>query len=136
MKIMFLVVLAVAASLLLSACGGAAPSTPNPPGMPAPAEAPKEYTTSEAHKLYDGKCGSCHSPDGRGGSQFGAVTSSDLRQGAIEPKYNNDVALLNRAIMDGIDASGAELDASMLRYRSRLSEAEVEAIINFVLTLQ
>lgn len=85
-------------------------------------------------------CVNCHGADGKGGRE-GGIVMADIRYAtlarplAAAPPWNRaraayTEATLARAITEGIDSSGQQLDASMPRWR--LSEAELADLIGFL----
>jgi mono/diheme cytochrome c family protein len=101
-----------------------------PAGSPAP-----DLTSGLA--LYQSNCASCHGADGAGGIAMAGTTSADLRQGALLPAFGADFSsLVSRAILDGKDEKGGDLDASMPRFRGKLSDSQVNAIVNYMVTLR
>ncbi len=68
--------------------------------------------------------------------KIGAATSADLRQSALQPMYHNDVALLRRSILDGVDENGKPLDPAMPRWKGQLSDTQVDSIIAYLKTLK
>jgi mono/diheme cytochrome c family protein len=85
-------------------------------------------------------CANCHGPDGKGGRE-GNIVMADITYGTLtrplpaSPPWNkarapyND-ALLARAITQGIDSSGQQLDASMPRWV--LSESELQDLLKYL----
>lgn len=86
--------------------------------------------------LYSSKCASCHSADGSGGKLVGAVVASDLRAQKLGEAYGSNIALMRRAILDGKNVSGADLNLAMPRFRGKLSEADATNIIVFMESLR
>jgi mono/diheme cytochrome c family protein len=85
-------------------------------------------------------CVNCHGADGKGGRE-GSIVMADIRYAtltrplAAAPPWNRarapyTDATLARAITEGIDSSGQQLDASMPRWR--LSEAELADLIGYL----
>lgn len=85
-------------------------------------------------------CVNCHGADGKGGRE-GSIVMADIRYATLTrplgaaPPWNRaraayTEATLARAITEGIDSSGQQLDASMPRWR--LSEAELADLIGYL----
>ena len=68
-------------------------------------------------------CASCHGADGKGGRE-GNVVIADLSRAA----YTDD--LLARAITEGVDASGRQLDGMMPRWR--LQNPELQDLVRYL----
>jgi hypothetical protein len=85
-------------------------------------------------------CANCHGPDGKGGRE-GNIVMADITYGTLtkpfpaSPPWNKarapyTDALLARAITQGIDSSGQQLDASMPRWA--LSESELQDLLKYL----
>src|ERR1700730_336467 len=81
-----------------------------------------------------GNCEACHRADGSGGMRFpGGVLSADLRHRALVVQQNHpyNLALLERAISNGLDNEGKPLDPVMPRWR--LSPRDLHDVAQYVL---
>lgn len=85
-------------------------------------------------------CASCHGADGKGGRE-GSIVMADITHGTLSrplpasPPWNRrrvpySDALLARAITQGIDSSGQQLDASMPRWL--LSEPQLADLVGYL----
>ena len=85
-------------------------------------------------------CANCHGVDGKGGRE-GNIVMADITYGTLSrplpasPPWNKarapyTDALLARAITQGLDSSGQQLDASMPRWV--LSESELQDLLKYV----
>ncbi len=85
-------------------------------------------------------CANCHGPDGKGGRE-GNIVMADIRYptltkplAASPPWYKARApytdALLARAITQGLDSSGQQLDASMPRWV--LAESELQDLLKYL----
>jgi hypothetical protein len=85
-------------------------------------------------------CANCHGPDGRGGRE-GNIVMADITYPTLTkpltaspPWYKERApytdALLARAITQGLDSSGGQLDASMPRWV--LSEADLRDLLKYL----
>jgi len=120
--------MALSGIMLLTACTGSSGSQgKESPSMPA---------SSSGKALFEANCASCHGTNGAGGMALGNVTSADLRQSSLGPKYGNDVSLLSRAILEGKNSSGKDLDPVMTRWKDKLSDQEVSTIVAYLATLK
>lgn len=90
--------------------------------------------TAQGKTLFATNCASCHGQNAAGGLKIGSATSADLRWDKLGKMYHGDVALIRRAVLDGKDEAGADLDPVMPRWRGKLSDAQVNAIIAFLQT--
>jgi mono/diheme cytochrome c family protein len=83
-----------------------------------------------------GGCGSCHGPDGRGGTirmmTGTAITAPDVTYAALTKAGFTD-ATIRTAIRDGLDESGKLLKDTMPRWQ--MSDADVAATIAYLKTL-
>lgn len=51
--------------------------------------------------------------------------------------YGSEYAsMATRAILDGMDEDGEELDPMMPRFRGKLSDSQVSALVNYLQTLK
>ncbi len=85
-------------------------------------------------------CANCHGADGKGGRE-GNIVMADITYGTLgkplpaSPPWNRTRApytdaLLARAITQGVDSSGQQLDASMPRWV--LSESELQDLLKYL----
>jgi mono/diheme cytochrome c family protein len=125
--ILILAGMLIGTSLLLGACA----STSNTSGPTEPAAS----SVSSGQLLYQTDCASCHGANGAGGLKVEDETSPDIRGPALAEMYSNDWSLAKRAILDGKDEEGEDLDSAMPRWRGKLSDADVNAIIQYLQTL-
>ena len=108
----------------------------HPPPSAVPTTAPLASTDAfQGKALFQQHCVVCHQADASGGLPVGTATSADLRQRNLQPLYHNDTSLLTRAILDGNDQDGADLDPVMPRWRGTLSEADAQLVIAYLKTL-
>ena len=101
----------------------------------APAGAPLGADAAAGQQLYGQYCGACHGPDAKGGVKLGDATSADIRWQAIGPLYHNDPTLVTRAITQGLDQDGQQLDDVMPRWGTRLTAAQVQDLVAYLQTL-
>ncbi|MCL4544498.1 MAG: cytochrome c [Chloroflexi bacterium] len=101
----------------------------------APAAQSTAASATAGQSLYQQDCASCHGPDAKGGMKLGDTTSADLRWQVLGPVYHNDPALVQRAILQGLDEDGQPLDAIMPRWQSKLSPAQAQDIIAYLQSL-
>lgn len=96
--------------------------------------------------MHGGSCVSCHGPDGRGGIPVmpTGVVAPDIRYDALTGKEHPEVeteegeheheaytdAGIKRAITDGIEPSGEELDPTMPRWR--MSEKQLDSLLDYL----
>lgn len=100
-------------------------------------------------RMHGAGCASCHGEDGRGGKtvMMSAEKPADIRYNSlISGKHSNDEQegkeehppytdeLIKRAITQGINSAGKELDAAMPRWE--MSEADLNDLIAYLKTLQ
>ncbi len=112
--------------LITAACGGTTQTTPTP----------NPTAVAVGKQLYDTNCASCHGDNGAGGKKIGDATSADIRFGPLNDMYNGDWSLAKGAILDGKDEEGEDLDAAMPRWRGKLSNEDVDNIIQYLKTLK
>jgi len=85
-------------------------------------------------------CANCHGADGKGGRE-GNIVMADITDGTLtrplpaSPPWNKaraayTDALLARAITQGLDSSGQQLDSSMPRWV--LSESELQDLLKYL----
>jgi len=85
-------------------------------------------------------CANCHGADGKGGRE-GNIVMADITDGTLtrplpaSPPWNKaraayTDALLGRAITQGLDSSGQQLDSSMPRWV--LSEPELQDLLKYL----
>jgi len=87
-------------------------------------------------KLFATDCALCHKLDGSGGVRVGFVTAANLQAPALEKMYHNSDALLSRAILEGKDEDGEEMDPVMPHWQGHLTHQELTDIIAFLKTLK
>ncbi|MDP2731130.1 MAG: c-type cytochrome [Dehalococcoidales bacterium] len=104
------------------------PSEPTPPSGTG--------TAATGKQLYDANCAACHGADGSGGLKIGEATAADVRFATLNDIYGGDWPIAKRAVLDGKDEDGEELEAAMPRWRGRLSDENVDAIIDYLQTLK
>ncbi len=86
--------------------------------------------------LFAANCASCHGASASGG-KVGTTDVPDVRWGAIGSTFKNDPALVQRAILKGLDESGQPLDAVMPRFgdTGKLTDAQAADIVAYLQTL-
>ena len=94
--------------------------TPVKAAVAAPSMAPTAGTTINAAELFASNCAGCHGADGKGG--FG----SDLSRSNYD--FGKDAAAVKDSIANG---RGGKMPA----FGSRLSSAEVDALVDFSISL-
>ena len=101
--------------------------------------------TTEAGVLSQAGCYACHGADGKGRSidtKLGHFDAPDIRwsvisqpipndEGGVDPAY--DPALFARAVREGLDSGGGQLEPVMPRWQ--LTDAEMNALIAYLQTL-
>ncbi|MDE3076351.1 MAG: c-type cytochrome [Chloroflexota bacterium] len=113
------------------------PAGTPPMGASAEAASGASLGTDSAGRVAAGKrvyqtfCLSCHGPNAAGGLKLGAV-SSDIRSGALDAAFHGDRALIRRAILNGKDPSGKDLNVAMPRWQGQLRDAQVSAVIDYL----
>ena len=79
-----------------------------------------------------GGCASCHGPDGRGGTvgmMMGSIKAPNVTYAAlVEEGFTK--ATIRRAIIDGLDEGGEQLDETMPRWK--MNDAEVNDVISYL----
>jgi mono/diheme cytochrome c family protein len=85
--------------------------------------------------LYAANCASCHGSDGHGGMHIGSSVAADLRAPHLENLYHRKDALIVRAILEGKDQSGGQLDAPMPRWAGKLSQTDAQNLTAYLHTL-
>jgi mono/diheme cytochrome c family protein len=86
-------------------------------------------------KLFEANCSVCHKSNGKGGVKLGDATSADLDSPALEARYHQDDKLMSRAILDGIDEEGQQLDKTMPRWRGQLTPQQADDLVAYMKTL-
>jgi len=115
MKRFLMIALLVATAAVVAGCGPKVPApTPTTQSTPAPTS-PSPTTTASGKDVYDKSCASCH---GAGGS------------GASAPALNNGKAQAN---VLNIAKKGK---GSMPAYAGQLSDAEIQAVSQYVADLK
>lgn len=87
--------------------------------------------------LFQQKCASCHGTDASGGKKVGSATAPDIRWSAIGGDFKT-ADLVQRAILQGKDETGANLDPAMPRFGSLnppLSDSDAADIVAYLQTL-
>ena len=104
---------------------------------PAATAQPANATVTAAGQgVYQANCAVCHGADGAGGKAIGTATSADLRAKAMADAYRGDTSLIKRAILTGKDQDNNDLDAAMPRWTGKLSDADVNALIQYLPNLK
>lgn len=85
-------------------------------------------------KLFLSHCAVCHKADASGGIKLGDTKSANLESPALEDQYHKDDTLIRRAILDGKDEEGGDLDKIMPRWKGKITDAQVSDIIAFLKT--
>lgn len=87
--------------------------------------------------LFQANCAACHKADASGGVKVGSATAPDVRWSAIGSDFKNDPALVQRAILQGLDESGQPLDAAMPRFATdnKLSSSQAADVVAYLQTL-
>ena len=89
---------------------------------------PVAATATPAPPAWETHCRSCHGTDGHGQTPMGRRLSvPDLAAPAWKSASTHDAAFVRRVIVDGVPGT------KMKSYRDRLSEADVAALVAFVL---
>lgn len=84
--------------------------------------------------LFQTNCASCHGTDASGGKKVGSATAPDIRWSAIGGDFKT-ADLVQRAILQGKDETGAALDPAMPRFQGTLSDAQAADIAAYLQTL-
>lgn len=100
-------------------------------GPPAPPAA----NATAGQTLYQQNCAACHGPDAKGGLKLGDATAADLRWQTLGPTYHNNTALVQRAILQGLDQDGQPLDTVMPRWQGTLTTTQAQDLIAYLQTL-
>ena len=103
-------------------------------GNNTPSSTPADIAAGQ--QLYAANCASCHGADGAGGIMVGEEPSPDIRFASLNSIYNGDWSLAKRAILDGKDEEGEDLDPEMPRWRGKLSDTQVNNIVAYLQTLK
>ncbi len=85
--------------------------------------------------LFQANCVSCHGANAAGGIKVGSATSADLRWAELGPTYHNNPSLVSRAILQGLDQDGQQLDTAMPRFSGQLSQSQADDIVAYLQTL-
>jgi LPXTG-motif cell wall-anchored protein len=85
--------------------------------------------------LFQPNCASCHAANAAGGIKVGGVTAPDIRWSAIGSTFNNDPALVSRAILNGKDEENKDLNVAMPRFAGQLSQSQADDIVAYLKTL-
>jgi cytochrome c oxidase subunit 2 len=100
-----------------------------------PAAAENSAEVAAGKETFQTNCAACHGADAAGGIKLGSATSADLRWNSLDKMYHGDQALIRRAILSGKDEDGEDLNPVMPRWQGKLSDAQVNAIIAYLQTL-
>ncbi len=99
------------------------------PGDPHVQEKLGDGSSTDGAVLYNGACAACHGVNGKGtGDDFYAPLVGSSTTGATNP------ANLIMTILNGVDRRGADSRSFMPAFAPQLSDAQVAAIANHVLT--
>lgn len=93
-------------------------------------------SVAEGRTLFQSHCARCHGTNGAGGKHIGSAVSADLQAPGLEKTYHHKTRLIVRAILDGKDESGEQLNAVMPRWRGQLSNAQAGEIAAYLKTLK
>ena len=85
--------------------------------------------------VYAAHCVMCHRADGSGGLKVGKTVSADLRSPGLENTYGQSDAKLMRAILEGKDEDGGDLDLVMPHWKGQITTAQATAVLAYVKTL-
>lgn len=85
-------------------------------------------------KLFLSHCSVCHKADASGGIKLGDTKSANLDSPGLEDQYHKDDTLIRRAILDGKDEEGGDLDKIMPRWNGKITDVQVADIIAFLKT--
>jgi mono/diheme cytochrome c family protein len=102
--------------------------------MPALAANPKAQPAA-GKRLFDSNCAMCHRADGSGGVKVGTAESADLRSPGLEETYHHNDALILRAILEGKDGDGGNLEMVMPHWKGKLSKTQANELLAYVKTL-
>ncbi len=87
--------------------------------------------------LFLSHCAVCHKANAAGGIKLGDTTSADLQAPGLESQYHENDALIKRAILDGEDEEGGQLDKIMPRWAKKgLTDAQANDIIAYLHTVK
>jgi mono/diheme cytochrome c family protein len=86
--------------------------------------------------LFQANCVTCHGKDAAGGNKVGDATAPDIRWTAIGDQFKNDPVLLRRAILNGKDEDGNDLDDAMPNFEGKLTNAQADDIVAYLQTLK
>lgn len=138
MKKLLALVALIAVSGAASACGSpSAPAATPPPATPPAAVTPAPETAAapDGAKLYQTNCSGCHGATASGG-KLGETAVPDIRAAALQTTFKGDAALIKRAILNGKDEAGKDLNAIMPRQAGKLSDEEVTGIVQYLQSLK
>lgn len=86
-------------------------------------------------QLFRSHCAVCHKADASGGVKLGDATSADLQAPELESQYKETDALILRAMLDGKDEDGEDLDKIMPRWRGKITDAQANDILAYLKTV-
>ncbi len=107
-------------------------TTDAPANQPSPAPA----GAGPGEVLFYEDCAVCHGADGAGDKKVGGATTGDLRWAKLSDTFHNDLSLINRAILEGKDEDGKNLDPEMPLWKDTLTSDQVQQVIAFLQTLK
>jgi mono/diheme cytochrome c family protein len=87
-------------------------------------------------QLFQNNCSICHKANGTGGESIGKAVSADINGATLEASYLHRDSLIARAILDGLDAHGQQLDKVMPRYRGHATPQQVADLIAYLKSLR
>lgn len=123
----------------------AAPTKPATPPTTAATTAPATAASPSAvaaagsvaagQQLYQTNCTACHGPRAEGGIKLADATTPELPK-KMASAYSNNNTLISRAILEGKDEAGKDLDDVMPTFQGKLSPEQVADIIAYLKSLQ